>query len=164
MLKFVGAAVFVVVAAVLTWYFIPNDLKDVVFKPRPPKPQSLNWQTLQLLDYKSGNAPPPVKDLHGKLVRLPGFIVPLSDRIMVLKEFLLVPDPQACIHVPPPPPNLIVYVKLRKAIPYRNAFNPAWLEGIIYILDTKSQFGTASWRMDGIKITPYLPGDRVQVP
>ena len=155
--KFLGAALFVIVAAVLTWYFIPRDLKEVVSQPQPEKPQTISWNTLQLLDYKTGTAPPPVKGLHGKRVRVPGFVVPLLDNITVLKEFLLVPDPQACIHVPPPPPNLIVYVKLRKAISYRNAFNPAWVSGIIYILDTQSQFGTASWRMDGIKIAPYLP-------
>ena len=155
MLKLAGAAVFVIVAAVLTWYLIPRDLKDVAQQSQPPAVQTLSWHTLQRLDYKSGHAPPQVQGLHGKLVRVPGFIVPLSDSIAVLKEFLLVPDPQACIHVPPPPPNLIVYVKLRKAIPYRNAFNPAWVKGLIYILDTQSQFGTASWRMDGIRISPY---------
>ena len=157
MLKYVGAAVFVVVAAVLTWYLIPSDIKDIVSKPAPVKPETLSWHTLQLLDYKTGNAPPPVKALHSKLVRVPGFVVPLLDNITVLKEFLLVPDPQACIHVPPPPPNLIVYVKLRKAIPYSNAFNPAWVKGTLYILDTHSQFGTASWRMDNASIRPYAP-------
>ncbi len=163
-LRFGGAAVFAVTAAVLTWYFIPSDLKKVVSNPQPARPQTVSWHSLQLLDYKTGTAPPPVQALHGKRVRVPGFVVPLLDNITVLKEFLLVPDPQACIHVPPPPPNLIVYVKLRKAISYRNAFNPAWVDGIIYILDTQSQFGTASWRMDGIKIFPYTTEDNAPPP
>ena len=66
MLKFLIAALFAVVAAVLTWYFIPQDLKEVVSKPTPAKPQTISWHELQLLDYKTGNAPPPVKALHGK--------------------------------------------------------------------------------------------------
>lgn len=124
---------------------------------QPPRELTVGWEMLRQLDYRSGKAPPAIKYLHGKRVRIPGFIVPLSDHIAVLKEFLLVPDPQACIHVPPPPPNLIVYVKLRRAIPYREAFNPAWVNGTLYILDTKSQFGTASWRMDGRQLKRYFP-------
>ena len=53
----------------------------------------------------------PVKELDGQYIKLPGYIVPLeSDEGGLLDEFLLVPYFGACIHVPPPPPNQIVYV------------------------------------------------------
>lgn len=144
-----------ITSAVLTWFFIPTHVKDLSQPTEPAKAQKVGWELLEQLNYKTGYAPPPVQELHGKRVRIPGFIVPLSDRLSVLKEFLLVPDPQACIHVPPPPPNLIVYVKLRKAIPYRNAFNPAWVTGNIRIFTTESQFGSASWHMLALKVERY---------
>ena len=53
--------------------------------------------------------------LNGQYVKLPGYVVPLeSDAGGLLSEFLLVPYYGACIHVPPPPSNQIVYVRLNK--------------------------------------------------
>lgn len=153
--KLLLSAAFVVVAAFATWFLIPPRLRDFTVDGDKPQVQTVSWQLLQQLDYRSGQAPQKLKELHGQQVRIPGFIVPLSDRVAVLKEFLLVPDPQSCIHVPPPPPNLIVYVKLRKAVPYRDAFNPAWVKGILRIFKTKSQFGYASYRLDGEHIRKY---------
>lgn len=55
----------------------------------------------------------PVKSLDGQYVKLPGYVVPLeSDEGGLLSEFLLVPWFGACIHVPPPPSNQIVFVRL----------------------------------------------------
>ena len=145
----------VVITATLTWYFTSAKQSKKTEAPSRKEPTTINWQLLQQLDYKRNYAPPNVKELHGKLVRIAGFIVPLTDNVTVLKEFLLVPDPQSCIHVPPPPPNLIVYVKLKKAIPFKRAFNPAWVSGTIHLLQTHSQFGYASYRMVGRKLTKY---------
>ena len=153
--KLLISASFVIVAAVATWFLIPSRFKDLTIGNNKPTTQTIGWRLLQQLDYRSGQAPQKLKELHGQRVRVPGFVVPLSDRVAVLKEFLLVPDPQSCIHVPPPPPNLIVYVKLRKAVPYRDAFNPAWVVGILRIFKTKSQFGYASYRLDGESISKY---------
>src|SRR5262245_61660808 len=43
--------------------------------------------------------------LEGKLVRLPGYVLPLEFSGKKVTEFLLVPWYGACIHTPPPPPN-----------------------------------------------------------
>ncbi|MCB0347283.1 MAG: DUF3299 domain-containing protein [Bdellovibrionales bacterium] len=88
-------------------------------------------------------------------MRLPGFIVPLSDNYAALKEFLIVPDPQACVHVPPPPPNLIVYANLVKAIPFDEISNPSWFEGILKIETTKNIYGAASYKMRVDKLERY---------
>ena len=53
-----------------------------------------------------------VEELDGQTVRIPGYLLPLEligDRV---NEFLLVPYVGACIHVPPPPLNQIVSVKI----------------------------------------------------
>src|SRR5688572_26329044 len=52
----------------------------------------IKWEDLYKLDYKTGNAPESLKKLHKTKVRIPGFVVPLSDDLSALKEFLLVPN------------------------------------------------------------------------
>ena len=56
--------------------------------------------------------------LNGKLVRMPGYLLPIEFAGNRVTEFLLVPWVGACIHTPPPPPNQIVYVKADK--PYED--------------------------------------------
>lgn len=53
--------------------------------------------------------------LDGAIISISGFVVSLernSDDALV--DFLLVPYYGACIHVPPPPPNQMIYVKLNQ--------------------------------------------------
>lgn len=54
---------------------------------------------------------PVVESLNGRRVRLAGLVVPLEWQGEKMSEFLLVPYFGACVHVPPPPANQIVYVK-----------------------------------------------------
>jgi hypothetical protein len=93
----------------------------------------VKWEDLYKLDYKTGKMPDSLKKLHKTKIKIPGFIVPLSDDLSALKEFLLVPNAQACIHVPPPPPNLIVYSVLDKALPIEKVSNPSWIIGTLLI-------------------------------
>ena len=55
-----------------------------------------------------------VPELDGKRVSIGGYVVPLDFEATTVKEFLLVPFVGACIHVPPPPANQIIYVKADK--------------------------------------------------
>lgn len=116
---------------------------------------SITWEDLYKLDYKTGKAPDSLKKLHKTKVKIPGFIVPLSDDLSALKDFLLVPNAQACIHVPPPPPNLIVYVILDKALPIEKVANPSWIEGTLLIETTQSEYGAASYKMLADKMVEY---------
>ena len=76
----------------------------------------------------------PVKELDGKYVKVPGFVVPLdSDEGGMLSEFLLVPYYGACIHTPPPPPNQIVYVEATEAFTATSRFEPVWIEGTMQV-------------------------------
>lgn len=52
-----------------------------------------------------------VPALDGERVRMRGFVVPLGFDGTKVKEFLLVPYAGACIHVPPPPANQIVFIE-----------------------------------------------------
>lgn len=114
----------------------------------------VDWRLLGELDYISGNASNELKSLDGKTVKVPGFMVPLEDNMRKVSEFLLVPSPQACIHVPPPPPNQMVYVKMEDhgAEP---AYGPIWVYGTLHLKSQRHQYGEASFSLTGLRTTPY---------
>ena len=68
-------------------------------------------------------------DLAGKDVRIAGYLLPLEFSETGEKDFLLVPYVGACVHVPPPPPNQIVFVRLAEKFLVKDLFTPVWIEG-----------------------------------
>ena len=69
--------------------------------------------------------------LDGKLVRMPGYVLPLEFSGKQVTEFLLVPWVGACIHTPPPEANQIVYVKPDKPFDVNGMFDAVWVTGRI---------------------------------
>jgi len=65
-------------------------------------------------------------DLDGKTVSIGGYMLPLEYSGTKVTEFLLVPYLGACIHVPPPPPNQIVHVKIAQGSPQRASTRQFW--------------------------------------
>jgi hypothetical protein len=122
------------------------------------KVTTLMWEDLQQLDLRTGNMPASLKNVDGMVVRVPGFIIPLEDNDQSVSEFLLVPFPMACIHVPAPPPNLIVHVKMEKGkrVPV-NFYDPVWAQGQIKIQKTQNMYTEASYFMTGLTVSPYQP-------
>ena len=133
--------------------------------PRKPAPAAIvaaeeainiDWRVLAGLDYASGKSTDTLKKLEGKLVRIPGFVVPLDDFQDEGAEFLLVPYYGACVHTPPPPPNQIVMVGMtgKKAIKL-NLFDAVWLSGRLKIASVESPYGTVGYQLEGMKVEPY---------
>ncbi len=79
----------------------------------------LTWEMMETLDYQEGIVPKALQDYDNRLVEVAGFIVPLEldDYIDTVKEFILVPNPLACMHIPPPGPNQMIFVTMETAIP-----------------------------------------------
>tara|TARA_B100001248_G_scaffold39480_1_gene25249 strand:- start:6484 stop:6969 length:486 start_codon:yes stop_codon:yes gene_type:complete len=151
-------AIAVVVIGLIAKPFIIKTKEDKIIKEAMSKPEGIptvEWDMLYKLDYKTGKAPDDLKQFDGKFVKIPGFVVPLSDNFKVLDEFLLVPDAQSCIHVPPPPPNLIVHTTLRNSIPIEESYNPAWIYGILKIETTESIYGKAGFTLDAVKMERF---------
>lgn len=95
----------------------------------------------------------PVRELDGQYVKLPGYIVPLeSDEGGLLDEFLLVPYFGACIHVPPPPPNQIVYVRLKKPFLLRSMEDPYWITGTMTTKPWSGDFADSDYILDGDRV------------
>ena len=74
------------------------------------------------------------KEIIGKKIRIDGFMVPLDfdyGEALTVEEFVLVPDAGMCIHVPPPPPNQMIFIKLKKPEKVRYMYQPIAVEGIL---------------------------------
>ncbi|HEY7553639.1 MAG TPA: DUF3299 domain-containing protein [Candidatus Binatia bacterium] len=122
------------------------------------KVPSVMWEELQQLDLKTGKAPASLTKFDGTIIRVPGFVIPLEDNDQAVSEFLLVPYPMACIHVPAPPPNLIVHVKMDKG--KKVAFDfyaPVWAQGRLKIQTTQNMYTDSSYFMTGLLVEPYKP-------
>ena len=145
-----------VAIATYTFVFKPNPRTDTsAFKGSSTELGEITWDMLAEFDHASGKGPKELLDLDGKRVRVPGFIVPLNDFMGVLNEFLLVPNAQACIHVPPPPPNLIIHVKLKKPIAIEQVSNPSWVMGDFKIETTTSVHGPSSYTILADSLVEY---------
>ena len=98
------------------------------------------------------------RDLDNKRVKVPGFVVPLEQAADGhLSEFLLVPYFGACIHLPPPPPNQVVYVKMRPGVGPKNADDAIWVTGTLHESVQKSSMGAASYTLDADSSEIYQP-------
>ena len=102
-------------------------------------------------------------ELDGQIVRIPGYALPLEHRNTGMKDLLLVPYVGACIHVPPPPANQIVYVTLKTGYVSTNLYEPVWITGRIKIKATNQSLtyvdGTAgidtAYTLEGEQVEPY---------
>jgi hypothetical protein len=101
--------------------------------------------------------------LDGRLIRMPGYLLPLEFSGKDVTEFLLVPWVGACIHTPPPPPNQIVLVKADKPVGNVSMFMPIWVTGrmstkptksSLYLVDGASNID-ASYSLRATEVEPY---------
>lgn len=118
-------------------------------------PRTVSWPDLAKYDLEKGAAPGPLLELDGRMVRLPGFMVPLEDNMKLVKEFLLVPDPQACIHYPPPPPNQQVLVQMVGDASASVEWKPVWVEGNLRIAKGTTKYGTAIFQIKARRTEAY---------
>lgn len=102
-------------------------------------------------------AAPIVKELNGKYVKIPGYIVPLAIDFEkgTFSEFLLAPYFGACIHVPPPPSNQIVYVKTEKPLKQKWLDDAVWVTGTITTDSVDSEYGFAGYSMNEVDLDIY---------
>ena len=121
----------------------------------PSVVKTIMWEELAELDYKNGTASKRLLDASGTRVRIPGFVVPLEDNSRRVTEFLLVPNGQACIHVPPPPPNQMVHIQMESGKFAEAGPFPVWVEGIFNLKEKTHSFGKASFSMTGLIVERY---------
>ncbi|MDE2804108.1 MAG: DUF3299 domain-containing protein [Gemmatimonadota bacterium] len=137
----------------------PADPRAPVEPPpvaSPDEPTEVGWRLLAKLNYRTGEKSEELAALDGKLVKIPGFTVPLEDFASSATEFLLVPYVGACIHTPPPPPNQLVYTKMDEGKRAKmDGWNPVWVEGVLSIEMTESVYGYVGFTISGQRVYPY---------
>ena len=135
---------------------LPVAAADEAPVPAADEPIEVHWRLLASLNYRTGKPGDELAALDGKLVKVPGFTVTLEDWASSAKEFLLVPYVGACIHMPPPPPNQLVYIAMENdKWAFLNGWNPVWVEGVLKIEMTKSVYGYVGFTITGKRVYPY---------
>ncbi|MDD2942394.1 MAG: DUF3299 domain-containing protein [bacterium] len=96
-------------------------------------------------------------EFDGRKIKLAGYIVPLDfDDKQALKDFFFVPYFGACIHVPPPPPNQLIYAKYPQGLKQKEFYEPVWLSGTVKVETTENDMGTAAYSMTVEKVEVYV--------
>ncbi len=136
-----------------------EDLVPAESKDRPPSgtPPPMHdylgeggLAAQQVMDFSVNKA------LDGNTVRLPGFIVPLEvSKEGKVTEFFLVPYVGACIHVPPPPPNQLIYVRAEQGLALESIWEAYWVTGKLSITNRSTRLGAAAYQLAADKVEIY---------
>lgn len=94
-------------------------------------------------------------DWNGKIVRLPGFIVPIDYSGTGVTAFILVPFVGACVHVPPPPANQLVFVTTQEPYEGSGLFEPVNVIGMFGTASTSTQIADIAYALSAEHIEPF---------
>ncbi|OLQ85091.1 hypothetical protein BIY21_19535 [Vibrio ponticus] len=95
------------------------------------------------------------QELNGSKVKIPGFVIPLEGDDEKITEFLLVPYFGACIHVPPPPPNQIIYVKFPSGAPIQQLWDVIYVIGTLKTETLNHELAETAYLIEGTEIAEY---------
>lgn len=99
-----------------------------------------------------------VKAFDNKNIKLPGFIVPLvTNEQNKVTEFFIVPYFGACLHMPPPPPNQIVFATQKQGFELESLQQAFWFEGNLTISTHNNELGDSAYSLSIHSIKPYDP-------
>lgn len=94
-------------------------------------------------------------DWNGQIVRLPGFIVPIDYNGTGVTAFLLVPYVGACVHVPPPPANQLVFVTTETPYESEGLFESVNVIGTFGVSSIHTQLAESGYVLSADSIEPY---------
>jgi len=106
----------------------PVDEKIELKKDKKGRYQ-VGWRLFNDYDEKKNKAGKNLSKIIDKEITIKGFMVPLDFAAKNIKEFLLVPYMPSCAHVPPPPPNMIINVKVGKKSGIKPSYYPVTVTG-----------------------------------
>ncbi|MCV6614115.1 MAG: DUF3299 domain-containing protein [Cellvibrionaceae bacterium] len=121
----------------------PEDQLDTALDPSDPYQQALVSTRV-------------VDEFDGQAVRLPAFIVPLDfDDDHVVTEFFMVPYFGACLHMPPPPPNQIIYVRYDDGVKLEQMSQAFWFKGVLQTKLKDNDVAKSAYAMRIDSVEPY---------
>ena len=123
--------------------FVPNVLQGLIDHESAP--------LLSEQPESSGVRP----DWNGQTVSLSGFIVPIDYRGTGVTAFILVPYVGACVHVPPPPANQLVFVTTEEPYESSGLFEPVTVVGMFGVSSLSTQLADIGYALSADNIEPY---------
>lgn len=94
-------------------------------------------------------------DWNGQIVRLSGFVVPIDYQGTGVTAFILVPYVGACVHVPPPPANQLVFVTTGTPYESTGLFEAVTVTGMFGTASTSTQLAEIGYALSADEIRPY---------
>ena len=89
-----------------------------------------------------------IAEMDNKKIKIPGFVVPLEfNKEKRITQFFLVPYFGACIHLPPPPPNQIIFVTFKKGILVKELLDPVWIYGVLRTSHFENDVGLSAYSL-----------------
>jgi hypothetical protein len=111
-------------------------------------------EAMQQLRKKWDNAP--IDPTHiNSAIRIAGYVVSLDANRKQISEFLLVPYFGACIHLPPPPANQIILVRLKKPTTKLASMDTVWVQGTLREARVDTGLAVTGYILEGSISEPY---------
>ncbi|MEM7176508.1 MAG: DUF3299 domain-containing protein [Pseudomonadota bacterium] len=98
---------------------------------------------------------PVVTEYNGKQVRIPGYSIPIDYAGTEIASLLLVPYIGACIHVPPPPSNQLIYVTLTEPYVSQGLWDPVFVTGELNTSSFSTDLADIGYVIDHAEVEPY---------
>ncbi len=98
---------------------------------------------------------PVVTEYNGKQVRIPGYSIPIDYAGTEISTLLLVPYIGACIHVPPPPSNQLIFVTLSEPYVSEGLWDPVYVTGELNTSSFSTELADIGYVIDHAEVEPY---------
>ena len=94
--------------------------------------------------------------LANAYIKMPGFIIPIEISADGVTSFILVPYVGACIHVPPPPPNQLVFVTTKVPWPSERLWEAVWVTGTMQNKVQYTEVADTGYELEADRIEIYI--------
>ncbi len=131
------------------------DLVPVGTTPPAPVFEGLIDHTIAPLSAQQPPSSGLRADWSGQTVRLPGFVMPLVHPGTGITTFILVPFVGACVHVPPPPANQLVFVTTDRPFQSAGLYEAVHVTGTLGVSTIHTHLAEVGYSLAADTVKPF---------